>query len=315
MRPLPPSANYGPLWRFFLGVAYCSLCVTGCGWFSRPAPPPKEPESWTYQLQNINLDKLAESPHRLVVMDPSRGGEGDSAGLWSTEDLDRLHRAGKTVLAYLSIGEAEEYRDYWKKEWANQPPPFLDRPNQDGFEDNHLVKYWNPDWQDIVTRRVEHLAKLGFDGVYLDKVDAFEEWEAHGNAELDPSQLKGEMASFVRRLAQKGREQRAGFKVYLQNGRQLWSHRLLTEQTVDGVALEEFSLGWEGEDGTPTPESVREEMRVALKLAEEQNWTRLVVDYPSSKTDPAALRAARREAERVGALPVVVGRDLDGTFK
>ena len=37
-------------------------------------------------------------------------------------DLEELKATGKIVLAYVDIGEAEDYRDYWRPEWWRNPP-------------------------------------------------------------------------------------------------------------------------------------------------------------------------------------------------
>ena len=50
-------------------------------------------------------------------MDVSFDGSSDEK--WLKEDIETIRKgkAGRKVLAYLSIGEAEEYRPYWKKAW------------------------------------------------------------------------------------------------------------------------------------------------------------------------------------------------------
>ncbi|TAN37800.1 MAG: hypothetical protein EPN23_04615 [Verrucomicrobia bacterium] len=45
--------------------------------------------------------------------------------------------------AYLSIGEAGDYRGYWEKEWSAQPPTWLGAENPD-WKGNFKVRYWQP---------------------------------------------------------------------------------------------------------------------------------------------------------------------------
>ena len=84
------------------------------------------------------------------------------------------------MIAYLSIGEAEDYRYYWQPEWKENPPAWLldENPNWPG---NHKVYYWDPEWQAIIYgNHSSYLAKIlaaGFDGVYLDLIDAYETFE------------------------------------------------------------------------------------------------------------------------------------------
>ena len=55
------------------------------------------------------------------------------------------------MLAYLSVGEAEEYRFYWRNEARGGRARFVDRRNPD-WPGDWLVRYWDPDWQAKVTR-------------------------------------------------------------------------------------------------------------------------------------------------------------------
>ncbi len=87
----------------------------------------------------------------------------------------------RLVLSYLSIGEAEDYRYYWKDPWKKNPPPFLAKENPE-WKGNYKVKFWMGEWKEIIAGREDgrgfktsYLKKIldaGFDGVYLDIVDA-----------------------------------------------------------------------------------------------------------------------------------------------
>ncbi|NLP05882.1 hypothetical protein GX411_08025 [Candidatus Fermentibacteria bacterium] len=85
----------------------------------------------------------------------------------------------RLVLCYMSIGEAEDYRWYWQPEWESNPPSWLGPENPD-WPGNYLVKYWYPDWQAIIfgsaDSYLDRILAAGFDGVYLDKVDSYEEY-------------------------------------------------------------------------------------------------------------------------------------------
>ena len=67
--------------------------------------------SWLYQLQEINIDSIAESSYDLVVIDYSSDGSAD--GEFTSSQIQQLKNSGKIVLSYMSIGEAEDYRYYW----------------------------------------------------------------------------------------------------------------------------------------------------------------------------------------------------------
>ena len=83
----------------------------------------------------------------------------------------------RLVIAYISIGEAEDYRYYWKPEWKIHRPDWLLWQNP-YWPGNYKVKYWDPAWQQIIYGNNESymykILQAGFDGAYLDRVDAFE---------------------------------------------------------------------------------------------------------------------------------------------
>lgn len=86
----------------------------------------------------------------------------------------------RLVIAYMSIGEAEDYRYYWESEWESNSPSWLEAENPN-WEGNYKVRYWDEDWQSIIygTEKsyLDMIIAAGFDGVYLDIIDAFEYFE------------------------------------------------------------------------------------------------------------------------------------------
>ena len=103
----------------FAGIVFA---VTGAA-----AAPPR---NLLYQLQGLNIAQVAASSYSLVVTDYSR--DGTAAGEWTKAEIEQLRDGGKrTVLAYLSIGEAEDYRYYWQSSWRKQRPAWLGPANPD----------------------------------------------------------------------------------------------------------------------------------------------------------------------------------------
>lgn len=108
------------------------------------------------------FEDLALTPAEIASLKPKKNG------------------GTRLVIAYMSIGEAEEYRYYWQSEWKDHPPAWLIEENPD-WPGNYKVHYWDPEWQAIIYgNRDSYLAKIlaaGFDGVYLDLIDAYETFE------------------------------------------------------------------------------------------------------------------------------------------
>ncbi len=196
--------------------------------------------SWAYWLQEPDLDSLADTEHDLVVIDYSLTGDAD--GEFSAADIQALRDSGKTVLAYLSIGEAEDYRFYWKTKWKPGKPGWLLEENPD-WEGNYKVKYWAGGWWKKGLRPyLDRILDAGFDGVYLDLVDAY--WWWHEEKGMKVRSTANRMCKLVERIANHGRDRAGeGFVVFTQNGVSIlddcskkWRTRFLV--AIDGVAVE-----------------------------------------------------------------------------
>ena len=172
----------------------------------RTGPPLSQVVHWGYQLQNVS-DRRIPAAIDLLVVDYSQDGTEEKR--FAAETIEKLKTRAdgrrRIVLAYLSIGEAERYRYYWRRTWAVVPPRWLGPENRD-WRGNYAVKYWDPLWQkhlfnpepsllDILLDRVagfntpyvDRILDAGFDGLYLDRVDAFGDWEkerATGQADM-----------------------------------------------------------------------------------------------------------------------------------
>lgn len=132
-----------------------------------------------YSTKEEFLNDLKNTNYDLIVIDAFFNDE-----LLSKDDVNsiKIKKNGKKrlIISYMSIGEAENYRYYWKEQWNSTKPDFLEKENPN-WEGNYKVKYWNKDWQKIIYGNDEsYLKKIinsGFDGVYLDIIDAFEYFE------------------------------------------------------------------------------------------------------------------------------------------
>ncbi len=86
----------------------------------------------------------------------------------------------RKVIAYMSIGEAEDYRYYWQTDWKVGTPSFIKAVNPD-WAGNYKVEYWNTEWQKVIfggsNAYLDKLLSAEFDGAYLDIIDGFEYFE------------------------------------------------------------------------------------------------------------------------------------------
>lgn len=135
-------------------------------------------DSWVYQLQNADINNLANTAYDIVVIDYSMDGTDDEA--YTNAQIQSLKTSGKIVLAYLSIGEAEDYRFYWQDSWADAPPDWLG-PENKNWPGNYKVKYWQDSWwNNALLPYLNRIEEAGFDGVYLDIIDGYYYWGNHG---------------------------------------------------------------------------------------------------------------------------------------
>ena len=225
-----------------------------------PATPPRpattpSPEassgaihSWGYQLQNLDLRRAAESPFDLLVIDPSR--DGSDEGTLTAAEVVRLKTkpdgTRRLVVAYLSIGEAESYRGYWQASWKKQKPAWLLAENPE-WKENYAVCYWDQGWQSIMCgapqARLDRILAAGFDGVYLDKCDVYEDMRHRRMPEAKARpDLEADMIAFVRRISDHAKRTNPGFRVIMQNAEALLDDASL-RSALDGVAKEELVYG------------------------------------------------------------------------
>ena len=128
-----------------------------------------------YPTKRDFIEAVCATNYDLVIMDLFLNEEEFSAD--EIEQLRNKANGGKRmVIAYMSIGEAEDYRYYWQTEWKRGNPSWLDKENPK-WKGNYKVKYWNAEWQEIIFDYLSRITNAGFDGVYLDIIDAFEYYE------------------------------------------------------------------------------------------------------------------------------------------
>jgi cysteinyl-tRNA synthetase len=128
------------------------------------------------------LAALAATNYDLIVLDPFTGN--DPVAPADLKPLKTKANGGRRMLlCYVSIGEAEDYRFYWQKDWKPGQPSFIGREDPQ-WKRNFAVKYWDPAWQKLILEGPQsYLSRViaaAFDGIYLDKVDEYEWFEEHG---------------------------------------------------------------------------------------------------------------------------------------
>ena len=259
-------------------------------------------DDFLYQLQEVDLEALAATAYDLAIIDYS--ADGTEAGEFGATQIAMLRdgpTGPKIVLAYLSIGEAEDYRFYWQDDWRPRAPAWLDAPNPD-WPGNYRVDYWDPEWQAIVLSYVDRLVAAGFGGAYLDLIDAYE-----GAAEQGRANAAQEMAEFVALIRAHARASDPDFLIFVQNGAALARMAPGYLDHVDGIGQEDIYYGYEADDVMTSPE-VTAELERQLDFFRAAGRLVLTIDYASS---PAHIDRAYAWARAKGYVPFVTVRELD----
>ncbi|NQT91888.1 MAG: endo alpha-1,4 polygalactosaminidase [Lentisphaerae bacterium] len=249
-------------------LTVAALLVAGCD----RATQLGDVEFWAYQIQGIGepgvVDSLARSRYDMLVLEPTRTD-------WSSDDRDFNTRGmvtrlkatlgsdgsrRKLVIAYLDIGEAEDWRWYWtwSQSWsigASKPadwPEYILAHDPDGWEGNYPVAYWDDEWKDIMiygrdrdssphgdySSALDEVIRDGFDGVYLDWVEAYEDSDVRAAAARDGVDAAEEMIRFIGEIRRYARSRKPGFLVIQQNAASLIDAAPGLLSVIDAIAQE-----------------------------------------------------------------------------
>jgi len=123
---------------------------------------------------------IAESDYDVGFMDMFFNDGTPYSSSMIEQLKTKSNGAKRLVISYMSIGEAEDYRFYWQSLWSEETPTWLDEENKN-WPGNFKVKYWEKQWQNIIFGNndsyLDRILATGFDGVYLDIIDAFYHFE------------------------------------------------------------------------------------------------------------------------------------------
>lgn len=237
-----------------------------------------------------------------------------------------LHDRGKLVLAYIDIGQAEDFRTYWGQGWCAPTdgtpgdPEYLLTVDPDGWFGDYPVAFWDPRWRKLILH--DKLSPLqlalddGFDGCYLDWVSAYKDSAVVREAAARGVSTASAMAEFLRELREIAHRRVPDFLVVQQNAPELIDDAVASLDLIDGLALEDLSFSggadtaWDDPESGDRPQDGQTQVRMETLIGRYRASEKAVfcVDYALQATNIAAARA---EAEHVGCVSFVSRTPLD----
>ncbi len=273
--------------------------------------------SWGYQLAGLKIEDAQRSPFDLLVVDATTGLAANRH--FRPDEVQNLKKrpdgGQRLVMSYLSVGEAEDYRpDYFSEEYMEEDAPDWLRKENPDWKGNRVIAFCHEGWQktilgdedgrnvydSIQPSPLYRLIELGFDGVYLDRVDVYQE------VGKDCPNAEQKMVEFIARLAAHARKKNPHFMVILQNAEELLKHKRMVD-AIDAVAKEGLFHTWN--KGARMNDSNTIKWSVDnLNIAKNAGRPVFVVDYAKSR---AAAETSVKRINELGYIPYVGPRELN----
>ncbi|MBT6757530.1 MAG: hypothetical protein HOA84_04290 [Candidatus Jacksonbacteria bacterium] len=245
-----------------------------------------------YNPGHYTLDAEEASVYDLAILDPDEHPP--------LEDLSKL-----ILIAYVSLGEAETYRSYWKnvydKDFIIEENPY--------WEGNYLVDVRNTSWRaTIIEGVIPELLEKGFKGIMMVTIDtaSFLESEDHekfrGSADA--------MVSFVKEI----HERYPDLFLISNNGFEVLDD---IAPYISGMLVESIYMSYnpDTEEDIAVSEEDREyKLYYLQRLQEEYKLPVFAVDYISSDDMPLIRDTAER-LRLLGFKPYIAKRGLKELYK
>jgi cysteinyl-tRNA synthetase len=299
--------------------------------------PLSQVQYWAYQIQQLDsagaVDELAASRYDMLVIEPTvtHNWNFDAKDMVQTlkasKAYDGIHR--KLVIAYIDIGQAEEWRWYWHGrptyEGSTKPcseiiaeiqswAPWVVACDPDGWGGNYPVAYWYPAWKEIVIggtqlgagigsvyfdSLLDEVIQDGFDGVYLDWVEAWEMPAIQQRADEEGRDVGTEMLKFLQAIKNYGKQFNPSFLVIQQNSSELINEVGVSKlrSAVDAIAQEgvwwegDATDNWDDESGFDQPSGNEDYYLPRLRKYRDTGFTVFVCEYANNEAADAYNKA------------------------
>jgi cysteinyl-tRNA synthetase len=193
-------------------------------------------KTWFYFLDfdlDPVLDDIVASDYDMIVIEPiftekENENYDIKSAVGKIKNSAGSNVKNKLVIAYIDIGQAEDFRYYWKEGWKVGDPVFIAGEDPDLWEGCFPVAFWDKEWQDIWFKGVngydaqlKRIVDAGFDGVYLDWVEAYSDNSVIQIAEDEGKDSVEEIKKFIEKIKDYGIISDPDFVVIAQNAAEL----------------------------------------------------------------------------------------------
>ncbi len=224
-----------------------------------------------------------------IVLDPDAAKE--------TLTKKRLMFEGKRakLFGYISVGEIEPFREEFKqvkKEWII---------GENKYWKSYVADVRNPEYHEFILRKADKVAKLGFDGFFLDTLDSYQiVAKKHEYAEFE-SGLK----AIIRKLKEKYPEK----KIILNRGFEIYQN---VKDSIDAVLVESFyhKFDLEKKRYVPTTTQDREYLYNLISKINQEKPV-IVVDYMDLPKQTKEAKSLLKQISSLGMIPFVSVKDLN----
>lgn len=284
-----PEVKFGRLiFFFFLFILPLHFCL------SQKFTPI---EKWCILLDyeesvndNDSVDILKK--YDMIILDPD-----------NHPPLDELRK--RLLIAYLSCGEAENYRTYWNK-IKDEPWIIGENPNWPG---NFYVDISHPQWQNIILNEViPKIINQGFRGLMLDTLDTASYLE-----DVFPDKYKGRKQVMVE-MIKKIHTRYPQLYLISNNG---FSILEKIAPYLSGALAEDITMQIDFKNGgyKRVDKSERQrKVKILTKIKKKYNLEIFTLDYVASG-DKKMRKIAYNFSKRKGFHPYIAEKDLNRIYE
>lgn len=129
-----------------------------------------------YSDKNKLVEDLLGTNYDIIIMKPLFANHER----FSAEDLQKLHfkknGSKRLLIAELNVSEASPQDYFWLRDWKIGAPDWLVRKSFSSA-DGVIVRFWDNEWKQIVSRYFKDIVNEGFDGVFFTGIENYQYFE------------------------------------------------------------------------------------------------------------------------------------------